>query len=403
MREHDYWGAPPGESSSFRSLLFVALGALLLLALAAGGYLLVTRSTATSKATLDDTTAEAPQGDGGAAKLDPDDIVDVIPMDGIPAIDEPRFETVAEVNWLADKEPVIAFELDGDARAYPLQIMTWHEIVNDEVGGIPVAVTFCPLCNTAIAFERPELEGEITTFGTSGKLINSNLLMYDRVTESLWPQVTGEALVGELKGTRLKRLPAQIVSWHDFETAFPSGQVLSRDTGYDRRYGENPYPGYDDIDNAPFLFSGEVDGRLAAVERVLGLENDGDVVALPYFQLKSQAVGGVAVANVTIGAQDVAVFWKAGTASALDGPDIATSRDVGAAVAYSPRLGKKTLTFAAQGGEIVDMQTRSTWNLFGRAIEGPLQGRSLRPVDATDSFWFDWAAFHPDTEIWQGR
>ncbi|MGH2750126.1 MAG: DUF3179 domain-containing protein [Actinomycetota bacterium] len=403
MREHDYWATPPGGSSPARPLLLMGLGALLLLAIAVGGYMLVTRTSPTPDgATAQDTTAEAPQGAVGAAKLNPDDIVDVIPMDGIPAIDEPRFEAVAEVEWLADQEPVIAFELEDDARAYPLQIMTWHEIVNDEVGGTPVAVTFCPLCNTAIAFERPKIDGEVTTFGTSGKLINSNLLMYDRATESLWPQVTGQALVGELKGTELTRYPARIVSWQDFRTEFENGQVLSRDTGHDRRYGENPYPGYDDVDNAPFLFSGEVDGRLAAVERVLGLENEGDVVAFPYFRLKSEAVGGVAVANVTVGAQDVTVLWKAGTTSALDGPDIATSRDVGAAVAYVRRIDKKTLSFAAQGGEIVDLETHSTWNLFGRAIEGPLEGRSLRPVDATDSFWFDWAAFHPETKIWQG-
>lgn len=123
--------------------------------------------------------------------LDPDDIVEVIPPDGIPAIDDPSFVPVREVDWLSERDPVIALQVGDVARAYPLQIMTWHEIVNDVVSGTPVAVSFCPLCNTAIAFERPRIDGEIATFGTSGKLINSNLLMYDRATESLWPQVTG--------------------------------------------------------------------------------------------------------------------------------------------------------------------------------------------------------------------
>lgn len=397
MREDDHRATPRGERSPVRSLLLVGVGAVLLLGLAAGGYLLATGDTSTP-----DTTDEGPQSAVGGGNLDPDDIIDVLPADGIPAIDEPRFETVSEVDWLADKEPVIAFQIDGDTRAYPLQIMTWHEIVNDEVGGVPVSVTFCPLCNTAIAFERPEVEGEVTTFGTSGKLINSNLLMYDRATESLWPQVTGRALLGELEGMELTRHPARIVSWQDFRAEFPDGRVLSRDTGHERSYGENPYPGYDDVDSAPFLFSGETDGRLAAVERVLGLETEGDAVAFPYFRLQREAIGGVAVADRTVGSQDVTVFWKAGTASALDGSDIATSRDVGAAAAYSRRLGDRLLSFSAQGGEIVDLETRSTWNLFGRAVEGPLSGRSLRPLDATDSFWFDWAAFHPETKVWQG-
>ncbi len=381
-----------------------ATGIVVVAALAVAGYRVLSGTDSSPESTAGNTGAEPPPGPvAGGARLDPDDIVDVIPMDGIPSIDEPVFESVAEVDWLADKEPVIAFELDGDARAYPLQIMTWHEIVNDEVGGTPVVVTFCPLCNTAIAFERPMIDGKVTTFGTSGKLIHSNLLMYDRATQSFWPQVTGEALVGELKGTRLTRYPARIVSWLEFQTAFPTGKVLSRDTGHDRRYGENPYPGYDDVDNAPFLFSGETDGRLAAVERVLGLEIKGDVVAFPYFRLQEQASGGLTAVNETIGSRPVVVLWKAGTTSALDDTDISSSRDVGAAVAYSRRIDGMVLTFIAQGENIMDRETLSTWNLLGRATEGRLEGRSLKPVAATDSFWFDWAAFHPETTIWRGN
>jgi hypothetical protein len=376
---------------------------LLILTLALGGYLLVTRRSSTpDDTTTQDAGSGAARGPVSEVELDPDDIVEVIPMDGIPAIDEPRFQSVAEVAWLTDQEPVIAFELDGEARAYPLQILTWHEIVNDEVGGTPVAVTFCPLCNTAIAFERPVVDGEVTTFGTSGKLIHSNLLMYDRATESLWPQVTGQAFVGELKGTQLERLPARIVSWDEFKDAFPSGMVLSRDTGYDRAYGENPYPGYDDVDSSPFLFKGEADGRLAAVERVLGLEADGEPVAFPYLHLSEESSGGLTAVNETIGSEPVVVFWKSGTTSALDQADISSSRDVGAAVAYSRRIAGMELTFIPLGGEIIDKQTHSTWNLLGRATAGRFEGRSLEPLNAVDSFWFDWAAFHPETTIWQG-
>jgi hypothetical protein len=334
--------------------------------------------------------------------LDPADIADVIPKDGIPAIDDPVFEDPSDVEWIAPTEPVIAFELNGDARAYPLAIMTWHEIVNDTVGGTPVVITFCPLCNTAVAYERPVIDGEVTPFGVSGKLIHSNLLMYDRATESLWPQATGEALVGSQKGRDLKGLPAQIVSWEDFQTAFPDGDVLSRDTGHERDYGINPYPGYDDIGEAPFLFKGEVDGRLAAVERVLGVETAGAFTAFPYFRLRDQSVANVAAVNASVGGEAVAVFWKKGTNSALGNPDIAAGKDVGSAAGFSRRVAGRTLTFESRAGRIEDIQTESKWSLFGRALSGRLKGQRLEPLDAIDSFWFDWAAFHPDTEIWSG-
>jgi hypothetical protein len=400
MRERDYWAVTQDRSARARWTAIVAVGLVLIIA-AAVAYLVVTR---TESPPPSDTGTSGFRADSPVSgpRLAKGDIVDVLPKDGIPAIDEPRFETVEEVDWLVDKEPVIVVELNGDARAYPLQIMTWHEIVNDEVGGTPLAVTFCPLCNTAVAYERPEIDGDVTTFGVSGKLLHSNLLMYDRATDSLWPQVTGEALSGRLFGKQLIRHPARIVSWEEFKTTFPDGKVLSRDTGHDRNYGENPYPGYDDVDNPPFLFRGEVDGRIAAVERVLGLEIGGDAIAFPYFRLKQQAAGGVAVAHATVGSQKVVAFWKAGTASALDEIEIASSRDVGAVAAYSRIVGGKVLTFAARGGEITDLQTQSTWNLLGRAIDGRLRGRSLEPLDAIDSFWFDWAAFHPETEIWRG-
>ncbi|MFN2389814.1 MAG: DUF3179 domain-containing (seleno)protein [Actinomycetota bacterium] len=337
--------------------------------------------------------------------IDPGDIASGgVPQDGIPPLDDPSFEAVEEVGWLSDREPVIALEVDGDARAYPLQIMTWHEIVNDTVGGVPASITFCPLCNTAYAFVRPAVEGEVTTFGTSGRLYNSNLLMYDRATESLWVQALGEAVVGPLTGAVLERLPARITSWASFARAFPDGRVLSRATGHDRRYGDNPYPGYDDVGNQPFLFTGEVDGRLAAVERVLGVETEAEIVAYPYFRLEAAAPAGrVAAINDTVGGEPALVVWEAGTVSALDQAEIARSRDVGAAAAYSRRLGRRVLRFVVDRHRIQDVQTSSRWDLFGRALRGPLRGRRLAPLDHHDSFWFDWAAFHPETVVWGER
>ena len=358
------------------------------------------RSRGLGAPTVTTSRAGSPASAPPAAVLDPRDIVEVVPADGIPAIDDPKFIEPSEAGWLGDQEPVIAVELDGEARAYPLQVMTWHEIVNDTIGRTPIAVTFCPLCNTAIAFERPTIDGEVTTFGTSGKLINSNLLMYDRATESLWPQVTGVALTGPMKGDALRRLTAQIVSWRDFQDAFPDGVMLSRDTGFDRRYGDNPYPGYDDVDSAPFLFSGEVDGRLAAVERIIAVSHAGHHLAFPYFRVRERAKEGVSVAQDRVGGLPVVVFWKKGTTSALDRVEFSVSRDVGSAAAFSRRVGDKTLSFTVEDGRLVDTLTLSRWNLFGRATAGRLRGRRLQPVEATDSFWFDWAAFHPDTEVW---
>jgi hypothetical protein len=227
---------------------------------------------------------------GGAPLVDPGDIVaGGPPPDGIPPVDRPRFQAASAVSWLAAAEPVAVVEFGGDAKAYPLQILVWHEIVNDSVGGVPVAVTYCPLCNTAISFRRPTVAGKPTTFGTSGKLYHSNLVMYDRATRSLWPQALGVAVTGELTGQRLQRVATQLVAFSDFRAGFPGGRVLSRDTGHRRPYGENPYPLYDRKGSQPFLFDGKPDGRLDAVERVLGISQGDRHLAVPYTRLAEQA------------------------------------------------------------------------------------------------------------------
>lgn len=383
-----------------RGALGVIAGSLVALLLAGAAVaILVTRSTSSD--------AEGSHGRvqpaGEEPSIDLSQIIEVVPRDAIPAIDEPVFQQVSEVDWLSGQEPVISLQLGGEAKAYPLQIMTWHEIVNDGIGDTAVTVTFCPLCNTAIVFKRPEVNGDFTTFGTSGSLYNSNLVMYDRSTESLWPQATGEAVKGPLTGEQLERIPAQIVAWEDFKNVFPQGQVLSHDTGYERSYGSNPYPGYDNVDTPPFLFTGEIDGRLAAVERVLGVHSGDHFVAFPYFRLEQQAGSGVTAVNATVGPDPVVVFWKEGATSALDKTDIASSKNVGAAVAFSRTLGKETLDFKVEDGNIVDTTTGSTWNIFGESTSGELAGEKLEGADAFDTLWFDWAAFHPSTTVWERK
>ena len=285
---------------------------------------------------------------------------------------------------------MIAFELGGEARAYPLQILTWHEIVNDVVADRPVLITFCPLCNTAIAFDRT-VGGETLEFGVSGFLRKSDLVMFDRKTESWWQQVTGEAIVGELTGTRLEFLPSSIVSWADFKASFPEGRVLSRETGFRREYGRNPYVGYDDIDSSPFLFSDETDSRLAPKERVVTVELGGEVRAYPFRHLEANPV-----VSDSVGGTDIVIFFKPGTASALDGGTIADSRDVGATAVFESTIDGQALTFRADDG-FVDNETGSRWDIFGRATAGALSGKTLAPVISGNHFWFAWAAFKPET------
>ena len=320
------------------------------------------------------------------------------PRDGIPSIDDPQFVSPEEASeWLAGNEPVISVEIEGEARAYPLQILTWHEIVNDEVGGVPVAVTFCPLCNSALTFDR-RLDGEVLEFGTSGLLRHSDLVMYDRTTESLWQQFTGEGIVGDLAGEQLTFLPSAIVSFDDFREAHPDGQVLSRETGYTRPYGENPYAGYDTIGQRPFLFQGEVDGRLPAMARVVTVSVEDADAAYPYTVLEE-----VGVINDSVGGQDLVVFFKPGTSSALGAAVIAEGADVGATNVFDPHVDGEKMTFIRDGEKIVDEQTGSEWNILGEAVAGEMAGAELTPIVHGDHFWFSWAAFKPETIIYQSE
>ncbi len=319
------------------------------------------------------------------------------PRDGIPSIDDPQFITPdAASEWLADNEPVIFLERNGDVRAYPLQVLIWHEIVNDTVGDVPVAVTFCPLCNSALVFER-RLDGDVVEFGTSGLLRNSDLIMYDRTTESLWQQFTGNAIVGDAVGTRLTFIPSSLISFADYRAAHPDGKVLSRETGFNRSYGENPYVGYDTIDQNPFLFTAPLDERLPPMARVVTVALDKVDVAYP---LDILAEAGVI--NDTQGGQDLAIFHTGGTTSALGARVIAEAADVGATGVFDPNLDGQKLTFSKDGDNIVDTETGSSWNILGQAIAGSLAGKQLTPVIHADHFWFSWAAFRPDTIIFQG-
>jgi hypothetical protein len=326
------------------------------------------------------------------------------PRDGIPPIDAPRYVSQAEADtWLAPDEPVIAAALeqpDGSlvARAYPLQILIWHEIVNDTLGETPVAVTFCPLCYTAIAYDRRlEPGGTVYDFGTTGNLRHSDLVMWDRQTESWWQQFSGDAIVGELTGAHLTFLPAQIVSWEAFKAAYPDGDVLSRETGFDRPYGTNPYPGYDDVESRPFLFDGETDSRLPAMERVVGVVLGGQAVAYPFPEVQRAR----AIAD-QVGDEEVVVLWAPGANSAVDAQAVAEGRDIGQAGVFQREADGRLLTFSpGPDDHFTDAESGSTWDVTGAAIAGPLAGARLTPIPHSVIFWFAWAAFQPEGRLWQ--
>ena len=237
------------------------------------------------------------------------------PKDGIPALDDPDFIAVSDEMNLTLREPVITLEIDGEApRAYPIRYLTWHEIVNDVVGGIPVAVTFCPLCNSGITFDRRTDQGTLR-FGVTGKLRNSDMIMYDDETESWWQQATGEAIVGDLTGVELKTLPSWMESWEVFAERNPDGLVMVAPS-FPRDYGANPYVRYDS-GFRPFLFSGEFPPHdIPALARVVRV---GDR-AWPLTRLSAQ--GALTEAGVTL-------TWAAGQSSALDAASIGAGKDVG--------------------------------------------------------------------------
>lgn len=236
------------------------------------------------------------------------------PRDGIAPIDAPRFKPVESIDDISPEEPVISFEANGQARAYPFRILMFHEIVNDRIKGLPIAVTYCPLCNSAMVFDR-RVDGQVLDFGTSGRLMNSNLVMYDRQTESFWQQFTGTAVIGTMTGAQLTRLPARIESFRHFAERHEDGRVLAPPTGNRNPYGLNPYQNYDS-QRQPAFRTAELPDDVPALARVV---NVGDrAYALSYVRQAGE-----------IKDDGLVIRWSEGQNSALDHVEIAKSRDVG--------------------------------------------------------------------------
>jgi hypothetical protein len=305
------------------------------------------------------------------------------PPDGIPSIDNPKFISVQEADKsLQDSDLVLGLGIKGDIRAYPLQILVWHEIVNDNVGGAPVAVTYCPLCFTNQVFNRT-IDGNIVVqFGTSGKLYNSNLVMYDRTSKSLWSQALAQAIVGKYAGQKLQRVPFDVAYWKEWKQLYPNTKVLSRDTGSNRPYGADPYGDYYTSTELLFPVSNH-DDRLALKEIVIGLENGGQ-----YKAYKLQEIQDKKVINDKINAKSITIFSLY--------PFIVR--------AYNPIVNGQTLEFIynVKNNSFIDKQTGSEWNLDGVAINGRMKAKQLTRLPFDEGFWFEWVSFHPQTGIYSG-
>ena len=323
------------------------------------------------------------------------------PPDGIPSIDAPEFDRASEVQWLEPQEAVIALVVNGDARAYPAQVLIWHEIVNDTVGGEPVTLTFCPLCNTAIGYYR-QLGDRILDFGTSGRLYNSALVMYDRQTESLWAHYTGQAIAGELTGVQLELIPVATVAWETFGAEHPNGLVLKRPGGLRRSYGTNPYAGYDQPDGRPIFPVGEPDPRLPPQTRVLVVRHGDTSVAVQLDALRTEGA-----LRLDLDGTPVVAFHLPGTATPIESPQVAFGRDVGATGVFDSTVDGRVLSFvrkpsaaSSEGpGAFIDDQTGSTWSVLGLALDGPLAGTQLEAIEHLDTFWFAAAAYDSGIEL----
>ena len=310
------------------------------------------------------------------------------PPDGIPSIDNPKFVTVHEAgnNFLSDSDLVLGININGDIRAYPLLILMWHEIVNDKVGGVPVAVNYCPLCFTNQVFNSTIGPNQVLKFGTSGKLYNSNLVMYDRTSKSLWSQALGQGIVGKYAGQKLQRIPFDISYWKDWKQLYPNSKILSKDTGFSRPYGADPYGDYYTSNQLYFPVSNH-DNRLGLKEKIVGLDNCDGIGKGQYKAYKLQQIETQKVINDDIGGKPVTLF----------------SLHPAMVRVYDRMIMEgKILEFEYNNSnnKITDKQTGTEWNFDGEALNGTLKGTHLTRLPFDEGFWFEWIAFHPQTALY---
>ena len=311
-------------------------------------------------------------------------------------IDRPNFMAVGRaMSWLDGRSPVLVLAQARDVRAYPLTILLVHGLVNDSFGGKAIAVTFNPLCNSAVVYIR-EMNGQSFRMGITGQFYGNNLLMYDSFTESWWLQSTGEAVVGDYTGSILEILPSQTVAFSSFAQNYPSGKVLAGDENFpDQTYSVNPYLNYAQS-ASPMMSRGDYDPRLPAMELIIGMDLEGSAIAYAFSVLQRHSV-----INDHFNDQHLVVFWQPGAANILDGFSIAQSRDIGQAAIFDRFVNGRELHFYVEANRIFDEETDSEWNIFGEAIDGSLEGSRLEPFVSFSQFWFSWSLDHPETAVYQ--
>ncbi len=316
------------------------------------------------------------------------------PKDGIPSIDNPRFVSVSQADWLSPGELVIAYKTEGEARAYPLQILMWHELVNDEIADRPILVSYCPLCNSAIVFDRVA-DGTTLDFGVSGMLRNSDMVMYDRQTDSLWQQITGEGIVGVYTGQVLKMLPSQMIPFEEFARVYPEGLVLSRQTGHSRPYGRNPYTGYE-FGSGPIMpvRQQSLPRSVRPMDKLVVLDDGGG-----YKAYTTKSLARVGVAHSEVAGRPVVVLHSTSGRSPVDKSDMSKSREIGSVGVFYAEVDGRRLSFRRENDQFQDTETKSRWSITGIAEEGELAGKRLTPVEHGVYFAFAWLAFQPDTRI----
>ena len=356
-----------------------------------GSLLISGCSDGSESPTFDPSDSDAP---GFAAECSVDaDLIHFggVARGGIPALTDPPFVPPddPQTNYLAGEDRVIGLEVEGRALAVPHNILWWHEIVNlDLAPDKQLAVTYCPLTGSSIAFDRDVVDG--AEFGVSGLLYMSNLMMHDRrAGESLWPQMMGEAACGHSEGTELEMYPVMETTWDGWQKLHPEAEVVGAGTASaGSQYTRYPYGDYEDLDNDELLFPMDTDDRRALKERVLGVRHKDDSsssIAFPFLELVSE--DGVRVVHEDVGGRDIVVLWD---------------EEVGGGMAFEPRVQGQDLTFEVVDGEILDAETGSQWRVDGRAISGDHEGERLTLVpEAYVAFWFAWAAFEPETRIWK--
>ncbi len=332
------------------------------------------------------------------------EFIALMPRDGFQILNYPKFLGSEEgLKAFYEKEPVVSIEINNSAKAYSLNILSFHEISNDTLSGVPILVSYCPLCNSAIVFDRHiKVDGKNKTaqFGIAGMLRKSNMVMWDDLTESWWQQIMGEAVVGKLTGTQLKIIPSQIISVKEFFDNYPNGEILSNKTGFkqaEKKYGKNYYVKYDSVGKKPSrFFHDKVDSRLPAMERVIGLSVNGEYKAYPFSVIRQNGV-----INDKFNSQNIVIFYEPGTVSILDKREFNESKNIGSATVFFPKVNSKKLTFKNNSAGFTDVQTKSVWNILGKCISGKLKGAQLKTKTHGNHFAFSWFSFHPATEVYK--